>query len=154
MGANWRAAGVTAGFRSLVRRIRDRLLGRSAEEYDEATPSESVVLPGLYINGHFPSSELRLTGRIEGTSKKKGTFLDVRHNERSYFRRDGRWHRVFRAFHRPNRLGLPLEPWYAEVVLDEATGEVVHSNSEPLARHTGHGSDKSGTSPTASEDNA
>jgi len=148
VGADGRAPDVTAGCRSRLRRIRDRLLGRPAKDSDEATPSESVVLPGVYINGHFPSSELRVTGRIEGTSKKKGTFLDIRHNERSFFRRDGRWHRVFRAFHRPNRLGLPLEPWYAEVVLDEATGEVVHSNSEPLARHTGHGSDKSGTGPT------
>lgn len=39
-------------------------------------------------------------------------------------------------------LGLPNTPWYAEVVVDEKAGEVVHSNSEPLAEHTGHGSDK------------
>jgi hypothetical protein len=108
-----------------------------------------VVLPGIVINGHFPSSQLRLTGRIAGKSKNKGTFLEIRHNERSYFHRDGRWHRIFRATHRPNRLGLPNEPWYAEVVLDEATGIVVHSDSEPLAKHTGHGSDKQ---PQSTED--
>lgn len=100
------------------------------------------MLPGVYINGHFPSAELRLTGRIEGKSKKKGTFVEIEHNRRSYFKHDGRWHKVFPAFHRPNRLGLPNTPWYAEVVVDEKAGEVVHSNSEPLAKHTGHGSDK------------
>ena len=125
----------------VLRKIKDRLLSRCTPAPDEPS-AEEVVLPGLYINGHFPSSELRLTGRIEGRSKRKGTFVEIRHNERSYFRRDGRWHRIFRAAHRPNRLGLPNEPWYAEVVLDEETGEVVHSDSEPLADHTGHGSDK------------
>lgn len=109
---------------------------------DDNADGDPVIVPGLHINGHFPSSEMRLTGRIEGKSKKKGTFLDIRHNERSYFRRDGRWHRVFRAIHRPNRLGQPNEPWYAEVVFDEETGRVEHSESEPLAKHTGHGSDK------------
>lgn len=109
---------------------------------DDTRDRAGTVLPGISINGHFPSSQLRLTGRIRGESKKKGTFLEVRHNERSYFQRDGRWHRVFRAVHRPNRLGLPIEPWYAEAVVDEETGEVVHTNSEPLAKHTGHDSDK------------
>ena len=69
-------------------------------------------------------------------ARKKRTFLDIPRNERSYFHRDGRWHRIFRAFHRPNRLGLPNEPRYAEVVV----GEVVHLTSEPLAKHTRHGS--------------
>lgn len=111
-------------------------------ELGDVDDAEHVVLPGVYINGHLPTSDLRLAGRIEGTSRKKGTFLKVDHNRREYFRRDGRWHRIFRAFHRPNRLGLPTEPWYAEVVVDEESGVVVHSDSEPLAKHTGHGSDK------------
>ena len=43
----------------------------------------AVVPPALYINGHFLSSELHLTGRIR-IRRKKGTFVDIRHNERSY----------------------------------------------------------------------
>lgn len=101
-----------------------------------------MIVPGLYINGHSPFSEIGLTGRIQGKGKKKGTFLEIRHNERRYFQRDFRWHRMFRAIHRPNRLGRADELWYAEFVLDEETGEVVHSDSEPLQKHTGHGSDK------------
>lgn len=124
-----------------LRRLRDRLLGRSAP-VSEDPEADRVVVPGLYINGHFPASEMRLTGRVTGKSKSKGTFLDITHNKRSYFERDGRWHRIFRAFHRPSRLDLPGESSYAEVILDEETGKVVHSNSEPLAKHTGHGSDK------------
>lgn len=133
---------MTQGLRWLLWRIRRRFAGHASQKARDTLVAEPVVLPGIYINGHFPSSELRLTGRIDGTSRNKGTFIDIRHNQRSYFHRDARWHRVFRAFHRPNRLGLPLEPWYAEVVLDEATGEVVHTDSESLARHTGHGSEK------------
>ena len=37
---------------------------------------------------------------------------------------------------------MSVEPRYAEVVLDEATGDVVHSPSEPLAQHIGHVSDE------------
>lgn len=88
----------------LTRRITRRL--KSGDGHRDA----GTVLPGVSINGHFLSSELRMTGRVTGESKKKGTFLDIRHNARSYFERDGRWHRVFRAFHRPNRLGLQIEP--------------------------------------------
>lgn len=119
--------------RWLTRRIFGR--PKSVDGPDDA----ATVLPGISINGHFPSSQLRLTGRVSGKSKNKGTFLRIHHNERNYFERDGRWHRVFRALHRPNRLGLPVEAWYAEAVVDEETGEVVHSDSEPLAKHTGHG---------------
>lgn len=121
--------------------MRDRLRRRATHPPDE-TDADRVVLPGLYVNGHFPSSELRLTGRTKGTSKKKGTFLKIEHSKRSYFRRDGQWHRIFRAFLRPDRLGLTNEPWYAETIVDEETGEVVHSDSEPLSEHTGHGSAK------------
>jgi hypothetical protein len=69
-------------------------------------------------------------------------FLEVDHNKRSFFKRDGRWHRIFRAIHRPNRLELPGEAWYTEVIVDEMSGDVAHSDSDPLAQHTGHGSDK------------
>lgn len=45
---------------------------------DDARDEAGTVLPGISINGHFPSSQLRLTARIHGESKKKGTFLEVR----------------------------------------------------------------------------
>ncbi len=100
------------------------------------------VVPSISVNGHTPSSAMRITGQVLGKSKKKGEFLEIVHNRRSWFDRDGRWHRIFRSIHRPNRLGLKIDPTYTEVILDEESGEVVHDGSEPLADHRGHGSDK------------
>lgn len=37
--------------------------------------------------------------------------------------------------------------WYEELVVDEATGEVLHESREPLSDHTGHGSAKGRPSP-------
>jgi hypothetical protein len=36
--------------------------------------------------------------------------------------------------------------WYDEVFRDKATGQVIHSCSEPLDEHRGHGSDRKGRS--------
>jgi len=47
----------------------------------------------------------------------------------------GRW--VFKK----RRIDKDTSPaWYFECVTDPETGEVIHESSEPLEKHTGHGS--------------
>jgi len=57
------------------------------------------------------------------------------YNEPTYHIDLGIWARLTRTIVRKGQ--------YTEMVVDPATGRVLHHKSEPLAKHTGHGSDKS-----------
>lgn len=54
-----------------------------------------------------------------------------------FFRKDGRWHEIWRVVDHVN-------DWYDEVITDEETGQVVHECHEPLSQHHGHGSARRG----------
>lgn len=109
--------------------------GRAAMEAPrEPCPAcgSTVRIVGVHTSATVTAhAELHLTGYRESKSK---WFVKVK-QVRSWFRRDGVWHRVDRTLNkRENR--------YVEHIVDEETGAVVRHVEEKLTDHQGHGSAK------------
>jgi hypothetical protein len=66
--------------------------------------------------------------------QSKTKWISKFHNGPSFHVDRGIWARLTRTIFRKGR--------YTETVVDPATGEVLHHQSEPLADHTGHGDAK------------
>lgn len=103
---------------------------------DLGVRSADQRVPCPQCGSTFRIFELQITASVvaEGhlghrlRSPGKGKWKRQEHGGDSFFRKDGRWHKLVRILDRAKN-------WYYEHITDAKTGEVVRHIEEPLSEH-------------------
>jgi len=132
-------------------------MDEAADVYCAQCGSVIPELPGLPVEERMPCPNCGSTARRFSKTLSEafsvGAFLDGKKKSLKYSSRkqirvhlqvgDQVEHKTGRRVFKERRVDKDASPaWYFERITDAKTGEVIHECSEPLEKHTGHGSAK------------